>query len=341
LSAVPSMTNRTKARWFVVAVLTGYLALTANTYAGQAQLTTPLLVSPGSERINFDDIGFSSDLHKVIVPAGRTGKLILIDPGSNKIEEIGGFSWQTGIGGDHGQGTTSASFGRGVIFAADRTEKTLDVVDPVSKKILTKTKLDSGPDYVRYVGATNEVWVTEPHASQIEIFTLAEHGIPEPTHAATIKILNGPESLAIDGDRGRAYTNLWTDTTLTVDLRKRTVVAQWRNGCRGSRGIALDPSRGFIFVGCEEGKLESLSLKDGGRLGEATAGAGVDIVAYSPTLHHAYLPGGASATMAVLDISRTGQPTVLTTVTTAKNSRCVTTDHLNNVYICDPEKRQF
>jgi DNA-binding beta-propeller fold protein YncE len=338
VSAVPSMTNCRRAGWFSVVILIGYLVSTINTYAGQTLSTTPLAIPKGSEGIGFDDLGFSPELHKVLIPAGRTGKLILIEPGSNKMEEIDGFSSQTGFGGDHGQGVTSADTGRGAIFTTDRSEKTLDMVDPVSKKILSKTRLASGPDYVRYVSVTNEVWVTEPHASQIEIFSLPEDGSPRPNQAATIKILNGPESLVIDAARGRAYTNLWTDTMLAIDLRKRAIVAQWKNGCRGSRGIALDSVGGFALIGCDEGKLESLSVKDGHRLGEASSGDGVDIIAYSSKLHHAYLPGGQSATMAIIKISPMGQPTVLTTVTTAKHSHCVTTDDLNNAYICDPQK---
>jgi len=286
-------------------------------------------------------LGFSPELRKVIVPAGRTGKLILIDPGSRKMDEIRGFSSQTGFGGGHGEGVTSADVGRGGIFAPDHDEKTLDLVDPVTKQIVAKTKLAAGPDYVRYVAATNEVWVTEPRASQIEIFMLPQRGFPEPVHATTISIPNGPESLVIDNPRGRAYTNQWSDTTVAIDLRKRAIVARWRNGCRGSRGSALDAVRGFLFIGCKEGKLEILSLKDGHQLGEASSGDGVDIIAYAPSLHHAYLPGAGSATMAVIGISSDGKATILTTVTTAKGSHCVTTDDLNNAYICDPRNGQL
>jgi DNA-binding beta-propeller fold protein YncE len=321
--------------------LTGYLVSTVSTYAGQAQSTTPLAIPNGSLGIGFDDLSFSPELRKVIVPAGRTGKVVLIDPTSKQIEEIAGFSSQISFGGGHGEGVTSADVGRGGIFATDRDEKTLDLADPVSKKILAKTKLAAGPDYVRYVGATNEVWVTEPHASQIEIFSLPEHGFQKPNHAATIGIPNGPESLAIDNARGRAYTNLSSDSTVAIDLRQRAIVAQWKNGCRGSRGIALDSVRGFLFVGCKEGKLETLSLKDGHQLGEASSGDGVDIIAYASSLHHAYLPGGASATMAVIGVSASGRATILTTVTTAKGSHCVTSDDLNNVYICDPRNGQL
>ncbi len=341
MSGVLSLTNWRRARWFAIVLLTGYSLATASAYAGDAQSTTPLAIPNGAGGIGFDDLGFSPELRKVIVPAGRTGKVILIDPESKQMEEIGGFSSQTSFGGGRGEGVTSADAGRGGIFAPDLDEKTLDLVDPVSKKIVAKTRLAAGPDYVRYVAATNEVWVTEPRALQIEIFMLPQRGFPEPVHAATISIPKGPESLAIDNRRGRAYTNLWTDTTLAIDLHQRAVVAQWKNGCHGSRGLAIDRARGFLFVGGKEGTLEILSSKDGHQLGEAASGDGVDIIAYAPSLHHAYLPGAGSATMAVIGISASGKPTVLTTVTTAKGSHCVTTDDLNNAYICDPRNGQL
>jgi len=335
------MTNRHRAGLFAIVVLIGYSIATATAYSGQAQSIIPLAIPNGSGGIGFDDLEFSPELHRVIIPAGRTGNVVLIDPASKQIEVIGGFSSQTSFGGGHGESVTSADAGRGAIFATDRDEKTLNLVDPVSKKILAKTKLAAGPDYVRYVAATNEVWVTEPHAAQIEIFSLPEHGFPEPNHAATISLPKGPESLVIDNVAGRAYTNLWSDTTVAIDLHKRAIVAQWRNGCRDSRGSALDVARGFLFVGCKEGKLESLSSKDGHRLGEVSSGDGVDIIAYASNLHHAYLPSGNTASMAVIAISASGAPTLLTTMTTAKDSHCVTVDDLGNTYICDPHQGQL
>jgi len=41
---------------------------------------TKLVLPDGSGGIGFDDMGFSPVLHRVLVPAGRTGKLALIDP---------------------------------------------------------------------------------------------------------------------------------------------------------------------------------------------------------------------------------------------------------------------
>jgi hypothetical protein len=53
----------------------------------------------------------------------------------------------------------------------------------------------------------------------------------------------------------------------------------------------MDPARGFLFVGCDEGKLTVLDLDTGAQLGSASSGSGVDIIAYNAHLAHAYLPG--------------------------------------------------
>jgi hypothetical protein len=333
--------DRRSATILATILLISYFTSAASGYAAQALVAIPLAIPGGSGGIGFDDLQFSPALRRIIVPAGGTGQIVLIDPASTQMETIAGFSSQASFGGGHGESVTSADVGRGAIFATDRDEQTLDLVDPAAKTIIAKTKLAAGPDYVRYVAATNEIWVTEPPASQIEIFSLPENGLPEPTHAATIDISHGPESLVIDNERGRGYTNLPSGTTLAIDLRKRAIVARWKSGCAGARGLALDAERGFLFVGCREGKLEALSVKDGRHLGEASSGDGVDIVAYAPNLHHAYLPGAKSATMAVIGISSSGDATVLGTVTTAKGSHCVVTDERGNAYVCDPKNGQL
>jgi hypothetical protein len=46
----------------------------------------------GSQGIGYDDLGFAPTLRKVMVPGGSTGKLALIDPDTQNIEIIGGFS---------------------------------------------------------------------------------------------------------------------------------------------------------------------------------------------------------------------------------------------------------
>jgi DNA-binding beta-propeller fold protein YncE len=288
----------------------------------------------GGQGIGFDDLGFALALGKVMVPGGRTGKLALIDADSQKIEIIGGFSEQAGYSGGHGDGITSSDAGRGLMFVTDRSARLLDVVDPQAKKIVATARLASGPDYVRFVPDTNEVWVTEPSAERIEIFNLPGQGTPVPTHSGFLAVPGGPESLAI-GHR-LAFTHLWRGTTLAVNLRNREIVGRWPNACTGSRGIAIDEKRSLLFAGCAEGKVSVLDLKNGRLLGEASSGAGVDLIAYDQKLGHVYLPGADSATMAIVGISSSGAASVLKTAQTVKGAHCVTADDRGQVYVCDP-----
>ena len=315
----------------------GVLLLFLSMLAASAAITpTPLAIPGGHGGIGFDDMGFAASSHMVLVPAGRSGNLDLIDPVTKQVTAIGGFSSRTSFGGGHGQGVTSADEGRGLLFATDRDAKLLNVIDPGTRSVVATAPLASGPDYVRYVSATDEVWVTEPRAARIEVFSLPTGSAPKPAHVDSISIAGGPESLIVDNKRGRAYTNLWTDTTLAVELNSRKIVEKWKNGCKGSRGIAMDDARGLLFVGCDEGKLSVLDLKTGAQLGSASSGSGVDIIAYNPHLAHAYLPGEESGTIAIIGISTKGAATVLATVDTAKGAHCAAADDREQVYVCDP-----
>ena len=295
---------------------------------------SPQLFPGGGQGIGFDDLGFAPTLRRVMVPGGSTGKLVLIDPDSQKIEIIDGFSERAGYTGGHGEGITSSDVGRGLMYVTDRSARLLDVVDPQAKKIVATARLASGPDYVRFVPDTNEVWVTEPSAERIEIFALPDQRTSVPTHSGFIGVPGGPESLAIG--HVHAFTHLWRGTTLTIDLRTHKIIGRWPNGCKGSRGIAIDEKRGFLFAGCDEGKVSVLDLKSGRLLGEASSGAGVDVIAYDQKLSHVYLPGADSGTIAIVGISSKGAAAVLKTAETAAGAHCATVDDRDQVYVCDP-----
>jgi DNA-binding beta-propeller fold protein YncE len=294
----------------------------------------------GSAGIGFDDLRYSPALKRVLVPAGRTGTLVLIDPVNQALETIAGFSSTEGYGGGHGEGITSVDEGGGVLYVTDRSARQLEVVDPASRKILARAPLAASPDYVRYVAPTREIWVTEPDAEQIEVFRLGPPGAT-PASTGTISVRDGPESLVIDPAGSRAYTHLWSGKTVVIDVKTRRAIAEWANGCGGSRGIALDTARKQLFVGCAEGKAVVLSTETGKVLGSLSAGDGVDIIDFDPRLSHFYLPGGKSATMAIIGVSPQGKLTLLRTVPTAPGAHCAVTDASGHVYVCDPKRGRF
>jgi len=234
------------------------------------------------------------------------------------------------------EGITSADAKAGLIAVTDRTARQLVVLDASSRKRIASAKLATEPDYIRIVKSKNEIWVTQPSESRIEIFSLGEDRHPK--HSAFIAVEGGPESLVIDDDHGRAFANTWKDETLAVDLNSRSIVSRWPNGCSGSRGLTFDPDDTRLFVGCKEGKLTVLDASSGKQLGSASSGDGVDIIAYDAKLKHAYLPGARSATMAVIAIEATGTTRVLETAHTAPGAHCVASDGQGKAFVCEPQK---
>ncbi len=304
------------------------------------QVGTTFIEIPGGEGgIGFDDLRYSRSLDRVLVPAGRTGNLCLVDPGSGAIETIPGFGKAEGFAGGHGDGTTSVDEARGFLFAIDRTTKEVVVADPKSKRVVSKAPLAGDPDYVRFVASTKEVWVTEPDAEQIEVFDAGDVPASAPRSLARIAVPGGPESLVVDETRHRAYTHLWEGTSLAIDLKDRKIAARWPNGCGGSRGIALDEAKGFLFVGCAEGRAAVLDVAhDGQELSRATTGSGVDIIDYDPSRAHLYVPGAKSATLTILGVSDDGRLSVLGSSDVAKGSHCVATDGQGRAFVGDPER---
>ena len=140
----------------------------------------------------------------------------------------------------------------------------------------------------------------------------------------------------IDNARGRAYTHLWKGKTVALNVRNRGTLASWPNGCEGSRGIALDEARNFLFAGCAEGKGVSLDAKSGRILGKVETGDGIDLIDYSPGLGHLYLAAGKSGTLGIAEVLPAGGLALRAEIPTAKGGHCVAADASGIVYVCDP-----
>lgn len=332
---------RVLVRSFALATSVFVLAA-APALAAKPARVTPVPLPSGTIGAGFDDINFAPAFQKALIPSGRTGKLYLLDPATGAMEAVDGFGtepWEGGRGG----GTTSADAGAGYVFAIDRSTRTLDAVDPYARKIVFTVSLAGGPDIVRYVPPTGEVWVTEPHDNRIEVFTFSGSGSTPFHHVADIAVPeDAPEALQVDATRHRLYTNQESGTTFAIDLSTRQIVASWPLGC-GPSGLALDEAEGFLFVACEEsGQVIVLDVAhDGKELGRITVGKGIDLFAYSPSLHHLYVPGSDSKTLSIVGVSAKGKLKLLETFPTAPRAHSATTDDHGHVWVSDPTHGQL
>lgn len=303
-------------------------------------LVEPIAVPiPGGEGgIGFDDLLFAPSLHRFVIPGGRTGSVFLLDPATRRLESVGGLGKQASWSGGHGQGVTSADVGPGVLFAADRTTRKLFAFPLGGKGPVAEAALEGGPDYVRWVEPTREVWVTEPGKKVLEIFRFEAGSHPTLVRAGRIEVPDGPESLVVDASHGRAFTSTWHDQTLAVSLRERAVVGRWTNGCKGARGLAADVERGLLLVGCEEGAVTVVDIGHGGRVaGRARTGEGVDVIAYDPVARRVYVPAADAGRLEVFEVGADGALRALWQAPTAPGAHCVAADGTGQVLVCDPK----
>ncbi|MGH8396677.1 MAG: YncE family protein [Gammaproteobacteria bacterium] len=313
--------------------------LPLSTFAVSAQLAPQKVIKiPGGEHgIGFDDIGYAAPLHSVMIPAGDTGNLVMIDPVTNTLTVIPGVATALVNTKQRREGTSSAVYADGYLFASDHDPSEVVVINPRTGKVAGRFKLESGPDYVRYVARTHEIWVTEPGKQQIQVFKLAVNSKPMLTPKTAIHIAGGPESLEIDNRRNRAYSNLWKSKTVEMDLSTHKVLAEWPNTCKSSHGIAIDEVDDHVFVACGEGKVVTLAPDDQGKvLTSILAGAGIDSISYSPILHHLYVPGARAGTLTIFNVASSGILTSLAVYKTAERAHCVTDDNDGHVFVCDP-----
>lgn len=330
--------------WLMVCNVTGFVALllvsvSMPVLAGNAPGAPQAVIHipDGKQGIDFDDIGYLPALGKVSIPAGQTGMLILIDPSSRAITSRYRVTAAAAKVKDHEQGTSSAAYGDGYIFASDHGMPGVVVLDAGDGKVLQRIRLASGPDYVRYLESRHELWVTEPRAEQIQVFTVKPGAEPVITLNTNIPIKGGPESLVFDSELNRAYTNLWKLKTVVIDISTHRQVAEWNDACEGPRGLALDATKSFMFVACTEGKVAVLDVKNDGKLlATAKSGAGIDIISYNPKSGHLYVPGARSASMTIFKVTSSGSLNDLAVYDTAIGAHCVTDDGAGRVFVCDP-----
>ncbi|TAN00449.1 MAG: hypothetical protein EPN40_03915 [Rhodanobacteraceae bacterium] len=298
---------------------------------------TAIAIPGGAQGIGFDDIQYLPALQRIAVPAGALGKLVLINPADDALTEIDGISATSAATTRHSEGTTSVAYADGYLFASDHDPASIVTLDARSHRIVARTPLLGGPDYVRYVAPTHELWVTEPDRHQIQVLKVDPAAKSILTPETTIPVPGGPESLEVDARRNRAYTNEWTGRTVELSLSAHQVLATWPNTCKRSHGIALDPTANRVFIGCGSGKVVVLDPAAQGKvIASVRAGAGIDIISYSPRLHHLYVPGAAAGTLTIFNVATNGALTPVATYHTAKGAHCVTNDAAGQVFVCAP-----
>jgi DNA-binding beta-propeller fold protein YncE len=276
----------------------------------------------GNDVGGFDDLAYSATLGRVLVAPYSAGAVYLVDPDTEQVTSIPGVSG------------ASITEGAGRIYVADRSARALVVVDPGAGTVLGSVPLSSGPDYVRHAAATDEIWVTEPGSDRIEILSVGADGVP--AVSGTVTVPGGPEGVAFDVGRRRAYAHA-SGRLAVIDVDARTVLESWETGCGASHGIpVVDEGRGLVFAGCATAGGGAILDSDDGRLvaGYET-GSGEAILAYSSALGHFYLRGDPGEDVAILGVCDDGTAALLGTARASGSGHGAIADDRGNLWVCD------
>jgi len=295
---------------------------------GSAPDATVIELPGVSGATDFDDIVYSPGLHRVLVPAVGGG-LDLIDPESGDVTNIGGF-----------ETADSADAGRGLVFVADRAAQGIAVVDPQRRRILATAPTNGPPDYVRYVSATNELWVTHPGQSPsgIEVMSLPERARQAPKPAGFIRVEGGPEALTLSSDDRLAYTHALDGELIAIDTVARKETGRWPIGCDGAHGFpALDEADQLVLASCNaDGEVSLIDAESGEQLGHYSGGGGTSLPAYSNATRHFYIRSDPGEIITTLEGSDEGLRAI-GEVTVPAAGHCLTADDLGHYWTCDSE----
>jgi hypothetical protein len=276
--------------------------------------------------IDFDDIVYSARLQRVLVPARDSG-LYLVYPDMAVATRLPGPATYV----------ASADAGRAALFLADRSASTITAVNPADGAVLSSAPTSAPPDYVRYIDATDELWVTEPSRAGIEIFDVADDGTHAPRPAGFIPVPDGPEGFTTSVARTTAYTHAGDDL-VAIDLRSRAIIGRWATGCNGTHGFPrVDDKVGVVLASCAgDGAVSLLALDDGRRLGRYAVGGGEALPAFSEQTGHFYVRADPGTVIATLQPGQTGLALV-GQVSVPEVGHCLTADRRGHYWTCDAE----
>jgi len=135
------------------------------------------------------------------------------------------------------------------------------VLDPDTQKTLGSLELAHGPDYIRFVAATSEAWVTQPGSGRIEVVAISASGKLE--HAGFVELQSGPEGIVMDETRMRADVQR-SDDIVSIDIAKYDSAEILPTECGGTHGIpALAEARGFLFAGSSSAEVAVIDVTSG------------------------------------------------------------------------------
>ena len=293
--------------------------------------THTLALANSGGGLAMDYIAYDRSTGMVWAPVSNTGTLYIVDTKTEDVKKIEGLPTKEVEfrGNKRTIGPSAAFAGNHVVYVGSRGDQSVCAYDAVSFAKVACGNLDSMPDGVMYVDATNEVWVTTPRDKSIRILDAKTL-----TQKAKLTFDGNPEGFTVDARRRRFFTNLENkDLTLGIDLKTHKTVSTWKPNCgpEGPHGIHADAARGQVFVVCDA-KLEVFD-RGGHIVSSVDTGDGVDDFAYDPVSHTAYVGAAKDAKLTIVTADAHGRLSVVAQVPTEKGARNPVVTKAGTIYL--------
>ena len=105
----------------IILILSGLLTACTSLKLNPFNLTTQIAPLPFNIPISFDDFIYDSQLRRVIIPAGETGQVAIINPANMQVQLISGFSRQVDRkGASPVVGASSVAVAGGFLYGLDQ-----------------------------------------------------------------------------------------------------------------------------------------------------------------------------------------------------------------------------
>lgn len=320
-------------RRIVLTAAVAVLLATSSAFAVDYKVTMQPLPHEGATSIGMDYIAYDHSTGFVWAPAGNTAAVDVVDTSTGTVKQITGFKTIEMGTGDRKRiaGPSSATVGAGTVYVGNRGDSSVCAFNSKTFAKGACHTFDSMPDGILYVAATKEVWVTTPRDKSVRICDAA-------TLAEKTKLTfdGGPEGFAVDGKRGRFYTNLEDkDVTLAIDLKSHKTVATWPSTCGkdGPHGLRADEKSGFLFVACST-RAEVLDAgHDGAVLSSIDTGDGVDDIDYAPATQMLYVGASRAGQLIVASVDAHGKLSLAAKVPTHEGARNPAVTSNGTVYL--------
>jgi DNA-binding beta-propeller fold protein YncE len=203
----------------------------------------------------------------------RTTHTMVVDAASGKVlADIPGQKRAHGV-------ALVPQAGRG--FITDGQEGTVTIFDLKTNEVLGKIAAADDADGIIYDPASDRVLVSCGDANVL--VAIRPEVDPKSGKAEQVQLGGKPEFLAADG-AGKVFVNLVDKAEVAVvDTKSMKLLARWPvTPAAQPVGLAIDPAKHHLFVGCRSRNLIVMSTSDGHILANLPIGAVNDACAFDP-----------------------------------------------------------